>query len=317
MTARHHHYLSQFYLKGFSKAVSKKSKLTVVDFKLRKIFETTPRNVGGVRDFNRVEVAQLEPDYIETSLSSFESLASKAIKEIQENLLLSNENRNIILNLIALYAVRSPQKREQFRESQEQISDRILDLLLATKNSWNQVVEKMKAAGESLDESVSYEDLKDFYKRKAYKIVVPTEEHLILEMVGMDTVLKLLNQRNWLIYYLEDDSETFITSDNPTILSWNRPENLPPLYRDSPGFGLKDTRVFFPLTRKLFLVGEFGGHSGFIKANQELVSILNSMVIIFAHKQIYSPKIGFHFRGKDNNIDNGNNIFNFYPIGIP
>ena len=54
MTARHHHYLSQCYLKGFTKGGSKKSKLKVFDLRNKKIFETIPRNVGGIRSIVRV-----------------------------------------------------------------------------------------------------------------------------------------------------------------------------------------------------------------------------------------------------------------------
>jgi len=64
-SSRHHHYLSQFYLKGFTDGRSKKSKLTVIDAVTRKKFESNPRNVGGVRDFNRIEADGVEPDVLE------------------------------------------------------------------------------------------------------------------------------------------------------------------------------------------------------------------------------------------------------------
>ncbi|MFZ3064317.1 MAG: DUF4238 domain-containing protein [Nitrospirota bacterium] len=69
MTARHHHYLSQCYLKGFTKGDSKKSKLTVIDFREKKLFETTPRNVGGIRDFNRIDIEAIDQNALEKSLS--------------------------------------------------------------------------------------------------------------------------------------------------------------------------------------------------------------------------------------------------------
>ncbi|WP_256026020.1 MULTISPECIES: DUF4238 domain-containing protein [Enterobacteriaceae] len=46
--ARHHHFLSQCYLKGFTSNGGKKSKLTVIDLKERKTFESNTRNVGGL-----------------------------------------------------------------------------------------------------------------------------------------------------------------------------------------------------------------------------------------------------------------------------
>ncbi len=63
--SRHHHYLSQCYLKGFTQGSSKKSKLTVIDLKEKKRFEIIPRNVGGMRDFNRVEIEGVDPEVVE------------------------------------------------------------------------------------------------------------------------------------------------------------------------------------------------------------------------------------------------------------
>lgn len=59
MNARHHHYLSQCYLRGFSSGNGKKSNLTVFDFQNKKVFVTSSRNVGGLRDFNRIDIEVL------------------------------------------------------------------------------------------------------------------------------------------------------------------------------------------------------------------------------------------------------------------
>ena len=80
MTARHHHFLSQCYLRGFTKGNSKKSKLTVIDLLQNKHFETKPRNVGGLRDFNRIDVEGVDPIFLEKSLAEFEGEAARALK---------------------------------------------------------------------------------------------------------------------------------------------------------------------------------------------------------------------------------------------
>jgi hypothetical protein len=308
MNPRHHHYLSQFYLKGFTEGGSKKSKLTVIDLKLKKVFETTPRNVGGLRDFNRIDIKGLDPNSIESSFSDFEGKAANAIKQIEEDLTFSGDNKIIILNLIALYAVRSPEKREQIRQMHLQASDLLFDSILATEERWESVSKKMREDGCSIDNSITYENLKQFYKNKAYTIEVPTEQHIVSEVERMDIVLKSLANRNWLLLKSINELEPFITTDNPVGLGWNAPEKIPLPYRYSPGFGLKDTIVFFPLTRKLFLVGVFEGHDGLKIANKEYISRLNSIILGFAYKQIYTPKIEFHFMGKNEVILNGDQI---------
>ncbi len=56
MTAINHHFISQCYLKRFTRGGTKKSLLTVLGFKEERIFETRPRNVCSKRDFNRIGI---------------------------------------------------------------------------------------------------------------------------------------------------------------------------------------------------------------------------------------------------------------------
>jgi hypothetical protein len=54
--SRNHHYVSQFYLKGFSKNGGAKAKLFVYDKEQIKYFQSSPRGVASKRDFNRISV---------------------------------------------------------------------------------------------------------------------------------------------------------------------------------------------------------------------------------------------------------------------
>ena len=68
---------------------------------------------------------------------------------------------------------------------------------------------------------------------------------------------------------------------------------------------MKNTQVYFPVSKNLALVGEFDGHAGLIDATRELVAMLNSKLLMFAYKQIYTPKIGFFFIGESGEIHEG------------
>ncbi len=52
-TARHHHHIPDFYLRGFGQRSKKKILLTVTQLRTGTVFKTTTRNVGGTRDFSR------------------------------------------------------------------------------------------------------------------------------------------------------------------------------------------------------------------------------------------------------------------------
>lgn len=308
MTARHHHYLSQCYLKGFTKGGSKKSKLTVIDFKENKIFPTIPRNVGGIRDFNRVNIDSVDQNVVEKSYAEFEGKAASALKNVQESLEMVGEDKEYILNLIALLTIRSPEQRENTRQFTAQIAEKIMDLSLATKERWESQIAQMKADGYETSDDLSYEDMKEFHKSKKYKIEVVKERHIEMEMLGVEAILPSLHGRNWLLISATSESGPFITTDHPVNLTWKEPEKIPPLHRNSPGFGLKGTQVYFPLSRNLSLLGEFGGEMGLIKATRKLVAVLNSKMLMYVSRQVYAPKINFFFLGRDRSIVDGSRI---------
>jgi len=133
MTARHHHYLSQCYLKGFTKGGGKKSKLAVIDLREKKHFETIPRNVGGIRDFNRIDVEGVDQNLLESSLAEFEGMAAAALRRLDKGEKFDGDVKGLILNLIAMLAIRSPEMREHWRGFMAQIAERTMDLTLATK----------------------------------------------------------------------------------------------------------------------------------------------------------------------------------------
>lgn len=308
MAARNHHYLSQCYLKGFTNGGSKKSKLAVIDLQQKKQFETIPRNVGGLRDFNRIEAPDIDPNSLEQDLAKFESSAVTALRKIENGAKLEGEVRDLILNLIALLAIRSPERREHWRKFQAQIVERVMDLTLASKERWESQMRQMKEAGTAVDESVTYEDVKRFHESKAYTIEVTREHHIHMEFVGIEAILPLLNERKWLIVKSTEETGPFITSDHPVSLTWKEPDKIPPFYRSSPGFGMRSTQVYFPLSHHAALIGEFDATEGEIIGTKELIAALNSEILWRAHKQLYAPKLSFLFIGKGGQILEGKHL---------
>lgn len=155
--ARHHHHLPQCYLRGFASGSGKKCKLTVANLRGRRFFETKPRNVGGVRDFNRIEREGLKPDLLEGVLADFEGKVAKAIRNLSDTSIFQGEDRITILNLVALLAVRSPHMRENWRRFEEQVLKQVMDLTLATKERWESTTRSMERDGRKPPHDISYE----------------------------------------------------------------------------------------------------------------------------------------------------------------
>lgn len=306
--ARHHHYLSQCYLRGFTKSGGKKSKLCVIDIRNKKHFETNTRNVGGIRDFNRIEIEGLPADTLEMDLSHFEGMVATSLRNVEKNKLFAGEDKENILNLIALLAIRSPEMRENWRQFNEKVCKRVMSLSLATKERWDSQTAQMKEKGYSDEPEVSYEQIKAFHDNDEYTVELKKEAHIQMELTGIEAILPTLFNRKWVLILATDETGPFITTDNPVILTWNNPESIPPLYRRSPGHGMRDTEILFPLSRNMILLGAFDGNEGVLEGNNELVATLNSKMLSFTYKQIYAPKMNFNFYNKANEIIDGTKL---------
>lgn len=308
MAARQHHYLSQCYLKGFTAGGSKNSKLLVFDFNDKKTFETKPRNVGGVRDFNRIDLPDVAPDALETALSAFETNIASAISRVVRGGAFADEDKDYIIHLIALIALRSPQMRENFRRFFADIAQMMVEASLATKERWEGICADAAREGVDLGAGTDYEVLRDFVRGKDYKIDFAREYKIGLEFKGVDSILPFLYARKWLLTRATESSGPFITTDAPVSLTWRHPDEVPVMFRSSPGHGMKDTLLYFPLSKDVALIGEFDGRDGEVNASKRLVTMLNTRALMHFHKQVYAPGLGFNFLAKDGELADGKRL---------
>ena len=300
--AKQHHYIPQCYLRGFLPPDQDKPELTILDLRERRTFTTGTRNIGGERNFNRIEAEGVSPDGLEGSLSSFETIAADALRAVCGRQGLADKHAFIVLmNLIALLAVRNPQVRKNWSDSLAQLSKMLLHITLARKERWEHTIQGIKARGIPVDDNITYEEIRDFFKSGEYKIETPTENHIFHEFHGIDAVLPFLLNRTWSLITTADSAGPFVTCDRPVSIWWKHPEEIPAPFRHSPGFGMTDTIVLFPISSCMLMAGEFEDKDrvfpadGVLVANEELVAHMNSQIILFAVRWIYASDLSFSF----------------------
>lgn len=287
MTARRHHYVPQFYLGGFTYN-RRKPKLFCFDFKNRKSFHSPPDGVAQQRDFNRVDIPGLPPDALETALAAEETELSRALARIIEcRSLASREDRSAFLHFMSILAVKNPAMRENIRSFHDQITRRVLDVLVSSEQIWDHHCRKAREAGYISDgPEVTLEQMQDFARRGEFDVHVSTEAHLAREFSMQQTILPYLEARRWMMVFAPPESAGFVTSDRPVALSWSDPTTRNSAY--PPGFGLKGTQVLFPICREIVVVGSFEGEEVSFMADEDLVSKINGSTIYHSGRQIYA-----------------------------
>lgn len=304
--SRHHHYLSQCYLKGFTQGNSKNSKLTVLDLKNKKKFETIPRNVGGMRDFNRVDIDGVDPEIIEKIQSDFEGNAATALRKLEETSDFSGETKDVILELIGMLAIKSPERREHFAQPQIQIANHTMAMIFESKERWESHVAQIKQnTGEDISDGTTFEKMKDLFERGAFQVSVSREHQIYMELSGIRIITELLHQRNWILLKTGGGAGEFITTDNPVSLTWHKPSTAP---FASPGFGLPDTMVYFPVSKNIALVGEYNREDRVQEANNYLVAIFNSKIIANSYQRVLASKSNFNYIAKGGAMQLGNTL---------
>lgn len=301
--ARNHHYLSQCYLRGFSKNGGKKSKLTAFSLREGKVFETSTRNVGGVRDFNRIEAEGVEPNILESSLAEFEGSVATELKNLSQGLPFTGNTKEIILSFISLLAVRTPAMREHMESQITPIIDMIARLTVSSQERYEHTVKDYEEkTGTALADQVSYEQMRKFVQEGNYKISLKREFLIAAEIQISKAVDETLHQRSWRLFRSTSTSGDYITSDNPVTLMWESERN------ESPGFLVPGTVVIFPVSKSLILVGDFNGVEGVFDAEDNFVAIFNANTIFRSVERIFSSDKNFFYIDKNGNREQGKKL---------
>ena len=157
----------------------------------------------------------------------------------------------------------------------------MMRLALATPERW----EIQRRQANLSEDGPTYQEMKDYIEGSQYDFKAPRHTHIGLELSTVKQIIPLLARRNWNLCRAPANTGGFLTSDHPVYLSWIKP--IPPPY--SPGLGLGNTSVVFPLSRELCMVGEFDGNAGVSDLTFRGVAVANGATVWNAGERVYAP----------------------------
>lgn len=291
---RNHHYISQCYLKGFAETRSKDATLQVWDLVRKRRFATRSRNVASMRDFNRIEVEGLDPNYLETQLAQFESELDGALgRIIASQTITSDDDLAYVLNLMAMSLVRHPSTRDVIAHLVGENRHAAVRLALETKSQWDVAIQRMREAGEYIGEDFTYEAVRDYVEGEKFRLQVDRSYLNRLELQHFEEVLPYFFNRVWTIIQTDPVTAPFITSDRPLFMLWARREDN--LKQPPPRLMDKSTLMLFPLSKELALFGRTSGLPKVESAGPERVAMINAYQLHNARSQIFAPHEEFRY----------------------
>jgi hypothetical protein len=295
MTTRRQHFVSRCYLKHFSVLRKPKYYTTnVFDRKDGRTYAPDIMNVAHERDFNTVNVEGLAPDAFETGTALFEDELAPALQRIIDNRSLQNtQDAGLLLNFMALLAIRNPRLRENVRAFHEEMLMKLMRAQLATPERWAKRMERLRAQGK--EETLTYEQMKSVVFRDDYKINISTERHIVLEARVFKKVLRTMFDRKWVLLKAPATSGGFITCDHPVCLLQSGRGRM-----FAGGYGSPSTQVVFPISPGLAIIGAFELTDGEAdNVDEGTIAQVNGAIAMNAERQVYSLDDRFKYKFSD------------------
>lgn len=295
--SRNHHYIPQYYLRGFLDPNLKKKQLHVIDMIGGRHFVTTPRNVGSQRDFNRVNIPGKPIDEVEKTLAEMDTAVARVLRYVKENETLpTGGDLEILIYFVALLYMHNPRIRNNLTSIETMVIKQFTKALFFRPERYESYRQQEKAAGKDLPE---YETMKQFVESENYDIRYGHGHHLRYELEIIDNVVfPLFSQRKWSLFIAEDGAGAFICSDHPVALMsvGNPPPNPDHPYNiGGPGLAHSDTELTVPLNHRMALFAIFKGPSYVGMADEKIVANVNVRTIGSAAKRIYCSNLDFKF----------------------
>ena len=303
--SKKHHYLSQFYLAGFTLTNSKEGKLFCFNINNNQTRPSKPINEAYVKYFNIIESNKDEPDKLEKELSKLEGPVSELFKDIEKNTKFPKpKDFDTLLYYVALISIRNPAIRNIFQELQENIATRRFELMISDKKIWLSEMDKINKMSNNKFKDITYEETKRFFQKNKFTLIEPNENKIIREFESVNRVHQLLKKRKWSLLLNDFNDNYFVTSDRPVKVL---PDDLTKkTFRI--GFGTRNTNLYFPLSKNVLLQGSYELPSAIVNIPKDSIAAMNKIQFFYTSRFIYSPTPEFIVVGRNGLIINSSAI---------
>lgn len=231
MEKKNQHYIPQMYLKLFTDFTSRNQErvtpyLHVFEKHSNNPFKSYPKSpekvAKGSNYYSLNNNDKKARVLIENELSKIERDANTILRNIIDNkykVKISDAERLILSQFVAVMECRVPEHKEMIREFNEDLHHLMIDVITCDRDRFKgQLIRAGEATGKSLYKTEKeIDDLLEFARSDRYKINVPNEYVNSLAFVGVDVITECIMNMNWEFLIAPQDIY-FLTSDNPVVL---------------------------------------------------------------------------------------------------
>lgn len=266
---RKHHWLPQFYIKGFlnkdkevyvfdkkDNSIHSQGKngtfhspyFYTVDFdKYEKRSEKETKRIKksmNIKDMDMLTIDEY-PDVVEDVFSESENNAAKIIPKLINCEKINDWERIELATFIAFMYTRTPTFRKKAENMEKKRTDDKIKKIFSSEKSLKDAYDQMRKDNDNKD--INLEELYAIVDEDRYKISIPRELSIQNMLYASSIIDKILYEKTWYVMKAHPKS-SFITSDVPVLLTHSN-QTLKKLRFDTPG-----TKIIFPLSSKALLI---------------------------------------------------------------
>ena len=277
--ARAHHYIPQFYLKGFT---APNGALWAYE-KHKPIRKSTPKNEAHERDFYAYKDEQGELRDVEQRLADMESYVAPLFQLIEQGYhRFHQDDFHGLATFIALLWLRGPSGRDFVKGLLAQVMKSISMERAANKEEFTREYEKFASHAPT---NVTAEEMRQFILSGEWDVEQQSYGYTLRKMFeGIPIVASILEHKQWEILIAQNES--FCTSDIPivTILP-DRHSNEATI---GTGFAMPGVHVLFPLNKQKCLVLKDRAICDGRAIRDVKVREVNKIIMVGARRFIYA-----------------------------
>lgn len=264
-TPKLHHYLSEFYLKGFTRDEI----LWVYDRQKDEYREQHPRTTAAIRHFYSIENDEGERDpEVEIQLSRIEGKAKPIIQALDEGKDISPEDRVYLSVFLAVLHSRVPKFEREITEIADQATKALLKRMFPHEDAAR---EHLRRSGK--ESEIDPEHIVDFIQNERFEVKGHRNNAISTMLRQWPELAKLFNIMDWMVAHA-DSRTSFITTDAP--FAFLASDELLKSGKPVLAVGSFEIVKAVPLTRRTcLLLGGKGVGFGHFDFNRDIVRDIN------------------------------------------
>ncbi|WP_341919729.1 DUF4238 domain-containing protein [Polaromonas sp. YR568] len=280
--AKNQHYVPRFYLAGFAH----KNQLAVFDRKAGTIKLRTPEHTARIRNLYTFEDKQDRRRFdIEKMFGYHEDKAAPIISRIAEHERISGDDREHLTAYLALAALRTPAAISEAKVVHAGFTKARSLLMFSTETDALRILREME--GPDANEETLREKARRLVKMirdDAYSVEVDDGFALRESLKKFKVIADAMYPRDWRVFYTRSDSESFLTSDTPVVLTTtNSAMRHLPL-----GYGSTHAQILCPIAHNCAIVMSGDqGRTGRTDITSEALTRFNRLVAADSHRYVF------------------------------